>query len=115
MNELDVVRVKETVTVTPNFEDDPIEIKAGWRGQIVAHSEKPNPLIEFDEQYRGQPFLVALDAANLELVWESMSKTIYVQPPIIVKELADRIGISPYLLIHDLLNMSVFVRVNQII
>jgi translation initiation factor IF-2 len=40
-------------------------------------------------------------------------KTIYVQPPIIVKELAERIGISPYLLIHDLANMSVFVRVSQ--
>ena len=31
----DVVRAKETVTVTPNFEDDPIEIKADWRGTIV--------------------------------------------------------------------------------
>ena len=40
-------------------------------------------------------------------------KTIYVQPPIIVKELADRIGISPYQLIYDLVNMSVFVRVDQ--
>jgi translation initiation factor IF-2 len=42
-----------------------------------------------------------------------MSKTIYVQPPIIVKELAERIGVSPYRLIHDLVDMSVFVRVNQ--
>jgi hypothetical protein len=42
-----------------------------------------------------------------------MSKTIYVQPPIIVQELAERIGISPYLLIHDLVGMSVFVRVDQ--
>jgi hypothetical protein len=36
MNEHDVVRVRKTVMVTPNFEDDPIEIKAGWRGAIVA-------------------------------------------------------------------------------
>jgi DNA-binding transcriptional ArsR family regulator len=72
------------------------------------------PCIEFNEQYRGQPFLVDLDAVNLEVVWESReSETIYVQPPIIVKELAERIGISPYLLIHDLANMSIFVRVNQ--
>ena len=42
-----------------------------------------------------------------------MSKTIYVQPPIIVKELAERIGVSPYQLIYDLASMSVFVRVNQ--
>jgi hypothetical protein len=38
MTEHDVVRVKETVMVTPNFEDDPIEIKAGWEGTIVAQS-----------------------------------------------------------------------------
>jgi translation initiation factor IF-2 len=42
-----------------------------------------------------------------------MSKTIYVQPPIIVKELAERIGISPYQLLYDLVNMSVFVRISQ--
>ena len=69
MNELDVVRVKETVMVTPNFEDDPVEIKAGWRGTIVAHADKPTPCIEFNEDYRGQPFLADLDAANLEVVW----------------------------------------------
>jgi hypothetical protein len=39
MNELDLVRVKETVAVTPNFEDDPIEIKAGWGGTIIAHAD----------------------------------------------------------------------------
>ena len=35
VNTSDVVRVKETVTVTPWFEDDPIEIQAGRRGTIV--------------------------------------------------------------------------------
>lgn len=44
-----------------------------------------------------------------------MSKTIYVQPPVIVKELADRIGVSPYQLIHDLVGMNVFVRSDQTI
>jgi len=42
-----------------------------------------------------------------------MGKTIYVQPPIIVKELAQRMDASLYQLIHDLANMSVFVRVDQ--
>jgi hypothetical protein len=42
-----------------------------------------------------------------------MSKTIYVQPPIIVQELARRIGVSPYRLNHDLVGMNVFVRVDQ--
>jgi hypothetical protein len=69
INEHDVVRVKETVVVTPNFEDDPIEIKAGWRGTIIAHADKTMPCVEFAEEYRGKPFLVDLDVANLELVW----------------------------------------------
>jgi hypothetical protein len=69
MNELDVVRVKETVMVTPNFEDEPIEIKAGWRGTIVAQADKPTPCVEFNEKYRGRFFLMDLDAANLEVVW----------------------------------------------
>jgi translation initiation factor IF-2 len=42
-----------------------------------------------------------------------MSKAIYVQPPIIVQELAQRMGISPYRLIHDMANMAVFVRVDK--
>ena len=41
-----------------------------------------------------------------------MSKTIYVQPPIIVQELAERIGISPYLLINDLMDMGHFAASN---
>jgi hypothetical protein len=69
MNEHDAVRVKETVMVTPCFEDNPIEIKAGWRGTIVAHADKPTPCIEFNEEYWGEPFLADLDAANLAVVW----------------------------------------------
>jgi hypothetical protein len=71
MNEHDVVRVKSTVIVTPNFEDDPIEIKAGWRGTIIAHADKPTPCVEFNENYRAKPFLVDLAATNLEVVWKS--------------------------------------------
>jgi translation initiation factor IF-2 len=41
-----------------------------------------------------------------------MSKTIYVQPPIIVKELAERIGVSPYQLIYDLIDMGHFAASN---
>jgi hypothetical protein len=52
----------------PNFENEPIEIKAGWRGTIIAHADKPTPCVEFNEKYRGKPFLVDLDAANLEVV-----------------------------------------------
>jgi hypothetical protein len=43
MNELDVVHVKETVVVTPNFEDDPIEIKADGVGRL-----SPTPIYNLD-------------------------------------------------------------------
>lgn len=42
-----------------------------------------------------------------------MSKNIYAQAPIIVKELAERIGIAPYLLIHDLMEMGLFAVSNE--
>jgi hypothetical protein len=42
-----------------------------------------------------------------------MSKTIYVQPPIIVQELAEQIGIKRSQLIYDLAVRNVFVRVDQ--
>lgn len=71
MNELDVVHVKETVLVTPWDKDDPIEIKAGWEGTIVAHADTNTSCVEFDEEYRGENFLVDLDAANLEVIRES--------------------------------------------
>jgi hypothetical protein len=29
-----------------------------WRGTIVAHADKPKSCIEFNEKYRGEPFLV---------------------------------------------------------
>ena len=71
MNELDVVRVKETVLATPWDKEYPIEIKAGWQGTIVAQADTNMPCVEFDEEYRGENFLVDLDAANSEVVWES--------------------------------------------
>jgi hypothetical protein len=67
MNEHDVVRVKETVTLTPWFEDDPIEIQAGWGGTIVTQADAETPCIEFTN-YREIPILVDLDAGNLEVV-----------------------------------------------
>jgi len=42
MNEHDVVRVKETVMATPDFEDEPIEIEAGWRGSCSSGRDEPS-------------------------------------------------------------------------
>ena len=51
VSEHDVVHGKETVRATPNFEDTPVEIKAGWCGTIIAHADKPMPCVEFNEDY----------------------------------------------------------------
>jgi hypothetical protein len=39
-----------------------------------------------------------------------MSKVVYLRPPIIVKKLASQLKISPFRLMHDLLNMNVFIN-----
>jgi hypothetical protein len=67
MNLHDVVEVRATVVVTLDLEDAPIEIKAGWRGTIVAQADTPTPGVEY-AQYRERPILVDLDATNLEVV-----------------------------------------------
>jgi hypothetical protein len=67
MNELDVVRVKETVMATPWFEDDPIEIQSGWEGTIVTQADTPTPCVEFT-RYHEIPILVDLEVGNLQVV-----------------------------------------------
>jgi translation initiation factor IF-2 len=43
------------------------------------------------------------------------SKIIHLKPPIIVRELAKRIEVQPFQLIHHLMDMNVFVNRNQTI
>jgi hypothetical protein len=61
MQEIDVARAKKTVTSSLGFEDEPIEIKAGWEGTIVSLTAPEDPVagIEFTE-YRDVPILVGL-------------------------------------------------------
>jgi hypothetical protein len=65
--ELSVVRVKNTVWVEEMVYGSEVEIEAGWEGTIVADADTLTPMVEFTE-YSNTPFLVNLDAANLELV-----------------------------------------------
>jgi hypothetical protein len=112
-NKLDVVRVKETVLVTPNFEDDPIEIRAGWRGTIShtltslcrALSLLKNTAQTFSGGFGRRQFGSGLGI--------KMNKAIYARPPIIVQELAEQLEISRFQLIYDLANMGVFVRTRE--
>ena len=43
----------------------------------------------------------------------SDDKTVHIKPPIIVRELAQRIGIKPFQLISDLMEMNIFASINH--
>jgi len=43
----------------------------------------------------------------------SDDKTVHIKPPIIVRELAQRIGIKPFQLISDLMEMNIFAAINH--
>jgi hypothetical protein len=70
MNELDVVRVKNTALVKEAFRGHEVEIQAGWEGTILAIANPSNPstLMVAFERYSDKPFLVNVDAANLEVI-----------------------------------------------
>jgi hypothetical protein len=69
MQEIDRIRVEETVTVRPWFEDEPIEIKAGWEGTIVClYDADAIAGIEFT-RCRDMPILAELEVTNLEVIW----------------------------------------------
>ena len=42
-------------------------------------------------------------------------KTIHIKPPIIVRDLAQQIGLKPFQLIHDLMDMNIFAAINHTI
>jgi translation initiation factor IF-2 len=45
----------------------------------------------------------------------SEEKIIHIKPPIIVRELAQQIGLKPFQLIHDLMDMNIFAAINHTI
>jgi len=57
----------------------------------------------------------ASEAAPLGDIAPAVSddKTVHIKPPIIVRELAQRIGIKPFQLISDLMEMNIFAAINH--
>lgn len=41
------------------------------------------------------------------------SKTIHIKPPIIVRDLAQQLGLKPFQIIHDLMELNIFAAINQ--
>jgi hypothetical protein len=46
MKNYEIVRIKKTVFRTPIFDDEPIEIRGGWRGTIIEYAETDALLLE---------------------------------------------------------------------
>jgi hypothetical protein len=69
MNELDQVRVKNTVRVEEMIYGSEVEINAGWEGTIVADADISTPMVKFTE-YSDNSILALLEAANLEIIRE---------------------------------------------
>lgn len=63
-----------------------------------------------------EPVAPASDAPRTDQVPAvSDDKTVHIKPPIIVRELAQRIGIKPFQLISDLMEMNIFAAINHAI
>jgi len=45
----------------------------------------------------------------------SASKILHIKPPIIVRELAEKLGIKPFQIIYDLMKLNIFAAINQTI
>ncbi len=41
------------------------------------------------------------------------SKTIHIKPPIVVRDLAQQLGLKPFQIIHDLMELNIFAAINQ--
>ena len=63
--------------------------------------EPPNPIVAVTPVHPEPPTDVDSD------------KIIHIKPPIIVRELAQQIGVKPFHLIHDLMEMNIFAAINH--
>jgi len=61
------------------------------------------------------PEVVAPPAASEPPAPGGDEKIVHIKPPIIVRELAQQIGLKPFQLIHDLMDMNIFAAINHTI
>lgn len=77
------------------------QLKAGEKELYPAKEEEKEPEPVVDE------------AGEAEEEGEDDAKIIHIKPPIIVKDLAERIGLKPFMLIKDLIELDVFADTNK--
>jgi translation initiation factor IF-2 len=75
-------------------------------------SKPPEPVVKPVEPVVPEP--VRTPAHELPAA-TSEEKIVHIKPPIIVRELAQQIGLKPFQLIHDLMEMNIFAAINHTI
>ncbi len=80
------------------------------RPPVIAKA--PEPVVQPDQAVVPEvvPAPVGEPAAPV-----SDEKIVHIKPPIIVRELAQQIGLKPFQLIHDLMDMNIFAAINHTI
>lgn len=87
------------------------------QGSVYGHLGKENPAakiseLKSEEESGSADDAEAEDAVDAEAEEDDPS-VIHIKPPIIVKELAQRMDLKPFKLIQDLMEMDVFANLNQ--
>ena len=89
--------------------------------RILAPEQEPEPIVEAAPVVEAaaataaeEAPAAAPDSAPVEEV-KSDEKIIHIKPPIIVKDLAAQLGLKPFQLISDLMEMNIFAAINHTI
>lgn len=84
-----------------------------------AEAPKPEPVlvpVSEPESVVEEPVEATAEAVEPEIEEiKSDEKIIHIKPPIVVKELAAQMGLKPFLIISDLMEMNIFAAINQTI
>lgn len=83
---------------------------------LKAPKEVPKPVASTPAPEADAPAPATEATAGVEAEAEvSDEKVIHIKPPIVVRELAQQMGLKPFQVIHDLMEMNIFASINQMI
>jgi translation initiation factor IF-2 len=83
----------------------------------ILEPEAPKPVTPPPAPVEEAPVEAVVEPEPIEEIEEPKTdeKVIHIKPPIVVKELALQMGLKPFLIISDLMEMNIFASINQTI
>jgi translation initiation factor IF-2 len=106
-------RPKKTESTIPNETRSVLPPISKIRPPSIAKPVEPEPVPVPQETEALVEIAPSVESDKAPSV--SDDKTVHIKPPIIVRELAQRIGIKPFQLISDLMEMNIFAAINHAI